>query len=130
MLRTSVVLLLAVIAGFSCVRFEQRAPRYDKTACPICSEISHGKCSFCNATGECSYCKGEKERLTVSPNLVDDVPMKPFSYKTTCPFCKGSGKCTKCTGTGSCWACNGTSKVDEHWECLNSRGAAPAKSSE
>ncbi|MBN1759800.1 MAG: hypothetical protein JW863_15845 [Chitinispirillaceae bacterium] len=130
MVRLSVVILFALIVGLGCTRFEQRSARYDKTACPLCTNISDGKCSFCSGSGVCPFCKGEKERLTVSPNLFDDAAIKHFSYKTSCPFCKGTGKCTKCNGSGTCWACKGSKKVDEHWECLNSRSAAPVKSPE
>ena len=129
MVRTSVVILLVVIAGLGCARFEQRSARYNKTACPICTHISNGKCSFCNGSGICPYCKGEKDRLTVSPNLFDNNAVKPFSYKTPCPFCKSTGKCSKCNGTGTCWACDGSARVDEHWECLNSRQAAATEKS-
>ena len=121
MVRSSVVILLALIAGFSCSRFEQRSARYDKTACPICTNISNGKCSFCNGSGVCPFCKGKKERLTVSPNRFDDANIKPFSYKTPCPFCKSTGKCPECNGSGTCWACGGSAKVGEDWECLVSR---------
>jgi RecJ-like exonuclease len=121
MIRNSVVILLAVVAGFSCVRFEKRAARYDTTACPICSHVTDGICSYCNGSKECMYCKGQKERLTVSPNIIEDSGIKPFSYKTPCPFCKSTGVCTYCNGTGTCWACNGSTKVAEDWDCLNSR---------
>ena len=124
MIRQIVILLVALIACVSCERTEKRSARYNPVACPICSNVTEdGICSFCKGTKKCMYCDGLKERTEKSPNYSED-DIKPFSYKVTCTYCKGSGVCTYCNGGGKCWACNGTRKVAPDWECLNSRQRA------
>ena len=127
MVRSSFLVFLAVLAGLSCTRFEQRNVRYDTVACPICSHITHGECPYCKGSGKCMYCRGQKDRLTVSPNILEDTSIKPFSYKEPCPFCKHTGVCPYCNGKGKCWACNGTRKVDDTWECLKLKTPAMAE---
>ncbi|MCX7727741.1 MAG: hypothetical protein N2053_12945 [Chitinispirillaceae bacterium] len=118
--KLSIIYLFLVLIVLSCARPEQRARRYDPEECPICAKITAGKCSYCYGSGKCMYCKGNKKRLTVSPNIMDEN-IKPFSYKTECPFCKGSGVCQYCKASGKCWACNGTAKCKGKWECLVNR---------
>jgi len=124
MVRNTLLSVAILIMGIACARPEQRAARYDKNECPICSHITNGTCSYCNGSGHCMYCQGNKERLTVSPNIMDDSDVKPFHYLEPCPFCKSTGVCQYCNGTGKCWACNGTAKVGEKWDCLDEKVAA------
>jgi len=131
MLRGVFTVMLIVFAGMGCARFEQRAERYDADACPICNNITNGKCPYCNGTGKCMYCKGEKQRHVVSPNYSEE-DIKPFSYKEPCPYCKSSGVCRYCNGSGKCWSCSGSAKVKGNWDCLSFRpetpvGATPEK---
>lgn len=122
MFRGFILLTAILLMGLACAHPEKRGARYDKTGCPICTQLTpDGSCSYCNSTGHCTYCKGNKERTTVSPNISEDSPQKPFSYKEPCPFCKSSGVCTYCAGSGKCWSCNGTRKVGEKWSCLNTK---------
>lgn len=120
MIRYTTLLCAILMLGLACAHPEKRSARYDSTACPICAELTHGNCSYCYGTSHCMFCKGEKERTTVSPNMFEDQKVKPFSYKEPCPFCKNSGLCTYCSGTGKCWACTGTAKVTT-WSCLNEK---------
>jgi hypothetical protein len=123
MVRSALVSILLLLVATSCARMDQRSARYDATACPVCSNITDGTCSFCKGSTKCTYCDGKKERTEVSPNYTEEQ-MKSFSYKTACEFCKSSGVCTYCKGAGKCWACNGTKKVSPDWQCLNTRQQA------
>jgi hypothetical protein len=125
MVRCFFMLFVAIIMCMSCAHPEKRSARYDPHACPICAQISKGACSFCNGSGHCLYCEGKKDRRIVSPNIMDNPNIKPFSYKEQCSYCKGSGVCTYCNGKGKCWACGGTAKVSDDWQCLNTKMPAP-----
>ena len=126
MVRSSAVIFIVMLMFISCSRMEQRGARYNAAACPICSHITDGTCSFCKGTKTCMYCNGTGERRVVSPNYSDEE-IKPFDYKEPCPYCNGTGVCTYCSGTGKCWACGGTAKVAEDWDCLLERTDVAAK---
>lgn len=124
MIRTTLLIAITIILGFSCANRDKQSARYDAEGCPICAQITHGSCSYCYGTSHCMFCQGEKERTTVSPNIIENDAIKPFKYKEACPFCKNTGVCTYCNGSGKCWACNGTAKVDTSWKCLNKKIAS------
>lgn len=124
MVRCFFILSVAMILCISCAHPEKRSARYDPHACPVCAQITKGACSYCNGAGHCMFCKGEKDRHTVSPNIMEDTKIKPFSYKEPCQYCKNSGVCAYCSSTGKCWACGGTAKVSDNWQCLNSKTTA------
>jgi RecJ-like exonuclease len=126
MIRSSAVILIAMLMCISCTRMEHRGARYNATACPICSNITDGACSYCKGTKKCMYCNGTGERRVVSPNYSEEE-IKPFDYKEPCPYCNGTGVCTYCGGTGKCWACGGTAKVAGDWECLRDRTTVAEK---
>ena len=77
MVRSSAVIFIVMLMFISCSRMEQRGARYNAAACPICSHITDGTCSFCKGTKTCMYCNGTGERRVVSPNYSDEE-IKPL----------------------------------------------------
>ena len=120
MARSIAVIVTIMVVCMSCSRPEQRAARYEPTACPICNNITNGDCSYCQGTKKCMYCKGAGERHVFSPNFSEE-DINRFDYEESCPYCNGAGTCTYCNGSTKCWACNGTAKVAPDWKCLVER---------
>lgn len=121
---TRVLFLLPVVCALFivCAHPEKQSARYDSAACPLCVQITDdGTCSYCMGTKQCTFCKGAKERTTMSPNILEDADMKPFSYKEPCPFCNSTGTCTYCKGSGKCWSCKGSRTLSDSWQCLRDR---------
>jgi len=125
MIRTTFIIFAMMITCISCARMDQRDPRYNAAACPICYKVTDGTCSYCRGTKKCPYCDGLKERREVNPNYSED-DIKPFSYKEPCPYCKATGVCPYCKGNGKCWACGGTQKASKNWDCLNPKNQQAA----
>ena len=98
-------------------KVDQRAPRYDDTACPACNAT--GVCHVCKGTKECAQCHGTGVR-TISTKNYGAEGLKLAEYTVECPFCNGDKTCHICNGTGACLQCGGDGKIDSDWKTITS----------
>ena len=89
--------------------------------CYSCDGKKYRKCSTCNGSGKCGYCRGEgvvtdTYLKAASKNFKETVPYnlrRSYSYRM-CRVCEGYKSCTKCKGKGEflCKDCKGRYPVN------------------